>query len=137
MAQYPGRSITVKTGTDGTTWAAIGEMDTAELSINGATIDVTKFGDNDIERIMGLRDANWSLSGRYDPTDTTGQVVLRASLLNDTPVYLQFEFAPGATSGNKGFHQQVIVTKFDIKAAVAGTVDVSITADSTGAITAD
>ena len=137
MAQYPGRKITISTGTDGTTWSGIGECDTAELSINGATIDVTKFGDDDIERIMGLRDANWSLSGRYDPTDTTGQVVLRDSLLNDTPVYLQFEFAPGASAGSKGFHQQVIVTKFDIKAAVAGTVDVSITADSTGAITAD
>jgi hypothetical protein len=137
VAQFAGRSITVKTGTDGTTWSAIGEMDTAELSINGATIDVTKFGDNDIERILGLRDANWSLSGRYDPTDTTGQVVLRSSLLNDTPVYLQFEFDPSGTSGNKGFHQQVIVTKFDMKATAAGTVDLSLTADSTGAITAD
>lgn len=137
MAQFTGRSITVKTGTDGVTWQAIGEMDTAELSINGATLDVTKFSDNDVERILGLRDANWSLSGRYDPTDTNGQVVIRSSLLNDTPVYLQFEFNPSGTAGQKGFHQQVIVTKFDIKATAAGTVDVSISADSTGAITAD
>ena len=137
MSQFMGRSITVSASTDGTTWHAIGEMDTAELSINGATIDVTKFGDNDIERVLGLRDANWSLSGRYDPTDTLGQVVVRSSLLNDTPCYLQFEFNPSGTSGNKGFHQQVIVSKFDIKATAASTVDVSITADSTGAITAD
>lgn len=137
MAQFPGRSIVINTGTNGTTWTPIGECDTAELSINGATIDVTKFGDNDIERIQGLRDCNWSLAGRYDPTDTNGQVILRTSLLNDTVVYLQFEFAPGASAGSKGFHQQVIVTKFDIKATAAGTVDLSLTADSTGAVTAD
>jgi len=137
VAQYPGRSIQINASVDGSTWHPIGECDTAELSVNGATIDVTKFGDNDIERIIGLRDANWSLNGRYDPTDTTGQVVIRTALLNDSPLYLQFEFAPGASAGSKGFHQQVVPTKFDIKATAAGTVDISITADSTGAITAD
>lgn len=130
MAQLKGRSVVVKASTDGTVWNTVGEMNSADMSLAGNTIDVTKFGDDFIEKIQGLRDCSWQLDGFYDPTDTQGQVVIRSALLNDTACYIQFLF-----DGVAGFSQQVKPSKFEVKAGVADAVSVSITLDGTGAIT--
>ena len=136
MAQLKGRKITVQVSPDDTAWSTLGEMNSADMSVAGNTLDVTKFGDDDVERILGLRDCSWSFSGFYDPTDTNGQVAAQSSLLNDTPLYVQVQFNPGGTSGQKGFKQQVIVSKLDVKATVADTVTIDLSCDGTGAITA-
>src|SRR5690242_17607515 len=105
MTAFPGRQVVVNASVDGTTWHPIGEMNSVDLSIGGNSLDVTKFGDADVERILGLRDTPWSLSGFYDPTDTNGQNVVIASLLNNSACYFQVLFNSGGTTGQKGFHQ--------------------------------
>jgi hypothetical protein len=87
-----------------------------------------------VERILGLRDTPWTLGGFYDPTDA-GQAIISNALLTNGPLYLQVLFNPGGTSGQKGFSQQVIPTKFDVKGDPANAQTLSVSADSTGAIT--
>lgn len=137
MTAFAGRQTVVNASVDGTTWHAIGELNSVEIAIGGNPIDVTQFGVSDVQRILGLRDTPWTLSGFYDPTDTNGQNVILSALLNNTALYLQVMFNPSGTSGQKGFHQQVIPTKFDVKGDPASAQTVSISADSTGAITQD
>lgn len=136
MTAFAGRQTVVNVSTNGTTWTAVGELNSVEVAIGGASLDVTKFGDADVERILGLRDTPWTLSGFYDPTDTNGQNIIIAALLNNTTIYFEVLFNPTGTSGQKGFSQQVIPTKFDVKGDPASAQTVSISADSTGAITA-
>ena len=131
MAQLKGRSVVVKTSPDGTTFTAVGELNACDMGLAGATLDVTKFSDTFIEKIQGLRDCSWTLDGFYDPGDTSGQVAIRGALLNDTACYIEILF-----DGTAGLKQQVVPSKYDVKAAVAGVVAVSITLDGTGPVTA-
>lgn len=136
MAQFKGRKIQVTVSPDDVTYSALGEMNSADMGLAGNTLDVTKFGDDDIERILGLRDCQWSFSGFYDPTDTLGQAAVQASLLSDTPLYVKVLFNPTGTAGTQGFKQQVVVSKFDVKATVTDTVTIDLSCDGSGAITA-
>lgn len=136
MTQFAGRKVVVDVGTDGATWNPVGELNQADMGLNGALLDVTKFGDDDIERALGLRDCQWTLSGFYDPTDSTGQKVIRDALLNNTALYVKIQFNPGGGAGLVGFSQQVICSKYNPGAQVAGTVTFSCQLDSTGPITA-
>lgn len=136
MAVVKGRNVVVNVGTDGSTWNPIGELNSADMQLNGNTLDVTKFGDTFIEKVLGLRDCQWTLSGFADHTDTLGQNVVSTAFLTDGPLYIEILFDPSATSGQKGFSQQVVVSKYDRKAAANSTVDMSCTLDGTGPVTA-
>lgn len=136
MAQFTGRAVVVNVSTDNATWHPIGEVNSADMALSGATLDVTKLGDNVIERILGLVDCQWTFAGFYDPTDTNGQVVVRSSLLNNTPLYVQVEFDPSGSAGTKGFSQQVVCSKYEPQAQVAGVVTFQMQLDGSGAITA-
>jgi hypothetical protein len=135
MAQLKGSVIVVSASVDGSTWHPVGEMNSFDLGIGAAALDITKFGDQDIERIQGLRDTPWSIGGFYDPTDTTGQVVILNALLNATALYFKAIVNPTGSAGTQGFSQQVVPTKFEIKGDPATVQTVTVTADSTGAIT--
>ena len=134
MTAFAGHIATVSASTNGSVWTAVGEMNSVEVAIGGTALDVTKFGDADVERILGLRDTPWTLGGFYDPTDA-GQAIISTALLTNGPLYLQVQFNPAGTSGQKGFSQAVVCTKFDIKGDPANAQTLSISCDSTGAIT--
>lgn len=135
MAQLAGKVIVVSASTDGTTWHPVGEMNSFDLGIGAAALDVTKFGDSDIERIQGLKDTPWSIGGFFDPTDTNGQMVILGAIINGTALYFKAIVNPTGSAGSQGFSQQVIPTKFELKGDPASVQTVTITADSTGAIT--
>lgn len=136
MAQQKGRKIQVSVSTDDTAYNAVGEMNSVEMNMQGNTLDVTAFGDDDVARILGLRDCSWSLSGWYDPTDATGQIAIRDALLNDTPLYVKVLLAPTATAGLQGFKQQVIPATYNPKGAVAEVIAVDFALDGSGPVTA-
>ena len=136
MAQFTGRATVVNVSVDNATWHPVGEVNSADMALSGATLDVTKLGDNVIERILGLVDCQWTLAGFYDPTDTNGQVAVRSSLLSNTPLYVQVLFNPGGSAGAKGFSQQVVCSKYEPAAQVAGVVTFSMQLDGDGPITA-
>src|SRR5690348_8913891 len=105
MAVVKGRNVVVNVGTDGVTWNPIGELISADMALNGNTLDVTKFGDTYIEKVLGLRDCQWTLSGFADHTDTLGQQVVSNAFLTDGPLYIEILFDPSASAGSKGFSQ--------------------------------
>lgn len=128
-----GKCVTINASSDGSIFNRVAELNDGTMSIDGDNIDITSFGDctnSLIDRIQGLVDSSYSLSGFYDPTDTTGQVLIRNALLNDTQVYVQF-----LADGTNGFQQEVKVATFEISATVDGVVNISIDLEGTGAIT--
>lgn len=130
MSALAGRGVTVSVSTDGSVYNAVTELNDCDMSLAGNTIDVTQFGDTFIEKIQGIRDCSWTLDGFFAPADTNGQVAIRSALVNDTPLYVKIVW-----DGSHSILQQVKPSKFEVKAAVADTVSVSITLDGSGPVT--
>lgn len=126
-----GKALRVKVGTlTGGPFNDVLDLNDASMSIEGDNQDVSAFGSDFIKRLQGLKDASYSLSGFYKPDDTTGQAIIRSSLINDTPLFVQF-----LPDGTTGFKQEVKVSSFEVSAGVDGTVEVSIELEGTDAVT--
>lgn len=81
-----GRLASVKLGS--TTIAEIGSYSLSGYTVD--TIDVTAFGDSAKDYIPSMIDAGEvTISGNYDPSDSTGQMVLEAAVEAGT------EYGPG------------------------------------------
>jgi len=125
-----GKSLVVKASTNGSDWTEIDELNSAAMNAAGENLDITEFGDSYRQRIQGIKDASYSLSGFWDKDDTNGQVAIRAAWSGDTAIYIQF-----LVDGTNGWYQQCKVSQFNINAAVDGVVEISIDLEGTGAIT--
>jgi predicted secreted protein len=125
-----GTVITVATTTGGT-YNTVAGLNDGSMSCEGDNQDISTFGTNWIKRIQGLKDASYSLSGFYDPTDTNGQVRIFSAWLNDTALFVKF-----LADGTNGFKQEVKVSSFEMSSAVDGVVEVSIELEGTDTITA-
>lgn len=114
-------------------------LNDASMSHSADNLDVTEFGDVYVRRIQGMKDGSYSLGGHFDPTDSTGQMLIRSTWAadDDPALYVRFLHTPGATTPGDpmGFQQKVLVSKFDISASPDGTQDVSIDLEGDGAIT--
>jgi len=75
-------------------------------------LEITQFGDDYKRRMGGIKDSDVSLSGHYDPEDTTGQVLLEPG---DT-VYIGI-YPQGTTVA--GTQIPVIIESFDWKADIS------------------
>lgn len=106
-------------------------MKSISMNQSGENLDVTTMTASYIARIQGLKDATYSLSGNWEPTDTNGQVAIRNAWLNDSELWVQI-----LPDGSTGFKQQVRVSAFTIEIAVDGVASVSIELEGTGAIAA-
>lgn len=106
------------------------ELKEASISQSGNNQDVSTLGSSWIQRIQGLRDASYSVSGYYDSGDTSGQVAVRSAWISNSPLFVQF-LPDGAT----GFQQEVKVSSYEVSASVEGAQEVSIELEGTGAIT--
>lgn len=110
---------------------AIGGLNEGTITINGETIDVTTFLSGGwIEKIQGLKSAEISLSGFWLPDDANGQTALRTSFLAGTPSTLS-----ALLDGTNGWTGDFLMTSLEIGAAVDGEVSISMSFESTGAIT--
>lgn len=126
-----GKSVVVAVSVDDVTYYTVAEMNDMSMSFSGDNIDVTVFGEDFINRIQGLKDGSYSLSGFYDPTDTNGQVAVRDAWLNDTTLYARI-----FPNGTAGFKQEVKVSSYEVSAGVDGAVELSIELEGTGTISA-
>jgi predicted secreted protein len=121
--------ISTTAGGAGTYTTCLG-IENPSIQLDGAMLDVTELPATMIARIQGLKDAKVSAAGSYQPADTTGQLAIRNSWLNDTELWYQY-FPDGTT----GFKQQCKVSRFQVDTPVAGKSTVSIELQGTGAIT--
>jgi predicted secreted protein len=126
-----GKLTVVEASVDDLAWSVVAEINDAGPSLSADNQDTTVFGDNWIDRIQGLKDGSWSLSGFYVSTDTNGQVRILNAFLNDTALYIRVY--PGG--GTAGFKQQVKVSSFEVSNAVDGVAELSIELEGAGAVT--
>lgn len=127
---FAGKNVVVEVSDDDLVYNTLSEINDMSGSFEGDNIDVSVFGTDFIKRIQGLKDGTWSLSGFYDPTDTTGQIAVRNAWLNDTELWIRVKPTP-----TEGFKQEVKVASIEVSAAVDGAVEVSIELEGTGVIT--
>lgn len=131
MAGIAGKTnrFRIATAVDGT-YNVVAGLKNSGIEINGANLDDSEFGVDWVQRLQGLKDAKISLSGSYRPDDTTGQVLLRSTLLTDADLWARV-----LPDGTNGFQLQVRVSKFSVEPTVDGIIGVSIELECTGAVT--
>lgn len=88
--------------------------------------DTTTFGATARARtVVGLKDNNFSISGFWDPTATTGPDVVLSGLVGNANTST-FEFQPGgAGAGNVKYSGEARCTQYQTSAAVDGVVPFS------------
>ena len=106
----------------------------ATFTINGEVVDVSDFESGGFrQRLQNLRDASISISGFYNPDDSTGQVLMRTAVLTQALVEGVTVLAD-ASNPASGFTCDAFVEKFEIAPSVEGAVPVSISLQSSGEI---
>ena len=131
MAKIKGSLTTVKVSPDNITYTAVGETNDISMSIQGNTVEVSTFGDVWVSRMQTLKDATYSSSGFFDPSNTLGQVAVLNALINDTTLYLEILF-----DGTNGYRHPVTVASFEISSEVDGVVEYSVEYESAGSVVA-
>jgi hypothetical protein len=111
-----------------------GYLDNLALNRTRDTSDTTAFGLSDKTAIAGLKGATLAGAGNYDPTVSTGvMVILEAAYATDTPVAVIY-YPGGNTSGQYSYTFSAILTTLNVPAAVADKVTVSFDLLVTGAV---
>lgn len=110
-------------------------LDNVNFSAQKELADVTSFGDNDREFIVGLRNASFDISGHFDDESdhVTNQVL--ALYTHDSNTNYSFEYGPGGSSaGDIKITGDCIVTGLQISSNVGDKVSFNFTAQVTGGI---
>ena len=134
MSTYNGREATVKYGT-----YTVAEMASWSLDLSNEEIDTTSFGSTWGKSDVGMRKWSLSVSGHYDPSDSTGQNSIEAawaagSLINNIKVYVDnssYWIPDVTTDSNAGGR----VTTYTINQAHNTVASISLTLSGSGPIT--
>lgn len=116
----------------GATPAKVLGIDSINAGATTAIIGTTSLGDDWESFIAGLKKGDEvTAPGRYEPTDTTGQIALRTAWLAGTPIACEVRY--GALTPKVAFSG--VVTAFAINASVTTATTVTIKIQPTGALT--
>lgn len=101
MATYNGRDARVTVNSN-TTEAIVTELGNWSIDRTATDIDTSAFGDGWGKSDVGIRKWSGSMTGFYDPADTTGQAVLEdafnsGELVSDIRFYLKYGTGSGTT----------------------------------------
>lgn len=124
MATYQGFNGNVKVGS-----SAVAEISEFSLSISRDTVETQSFGDTWKEMTSTLASWSGSFRGRWDMTDTNGQVALQSALTGGTAVSLSLLTASGKTYSGTAF-----VTGINVGASVDGVVEGDFTFAGSGSL---
>jgi predicted secreted protein len=132
MAATAGRTLRVKVATtSGGSYNVVVGINSASMSKQGQTVDITTLTDADIVKLLGVRDTRYTIEANWE-TDATGQGVIRTALENDSACFVQF-----LPNGTAGYQQEVKVAKYEIGGAAGpNKISASIEFEGSGAITA-
>ena len=114
---------------------AVGANTVAQLGnwtadIDADMLETTKFLDAWKGYLAGLKSGTGKFNGRWDMTDTTGQLALQNALLGGTTVVLTFK-----VNATNAYTATAFIKAQANKAAVGGLVEVDFSATFTGAVT--
>lgn len=82
-------------------------------------LDSTTFGDEDMRRVYGLGDVEFSIEAIWDPADA-GQTAITTAMDNRDNVDIEY-----LVDGTNGFAAECIVLSEEVSQAVDGRVEVS------------
>jgi predicted secreted protein len=124
MATHTGSEGTIKVAT-----TTVGELRSYSLEQTADTIEDTSMGDTSRSYKNALKGWSGSASLFFDEADA-GQILL----VLGTEIALKV-YPEGASSGDKYYYGQAIITGSNISASFDGMVEAEITFTGTGAIT--
>ena len=124
MATYTGSEGTIKVAT-----TTVGELRSYSLEQTADTIEDTQMGDTSRSYKSALKGWSGSASLFFDEADA-GQLLLVLGTSIALKVYPE-----GASSGDKYYYGDAIITGSNISASFDGMVEAEITFTGTGAIT--
>jgi hypothetical protein len=110
--------------------AEINFLNNWKISINGAELDTTKFGDTDKRRAVGLKSGSGSAGGTFISGDTTGQDALWTAYQARTAVTLDLY-----VDGTNKVSASVIFTKLNFADDVAGVATCTFDFEVDGKVT--
>lgn len=116
MAELAGSTCVVKISTTDGSYAAIDSVDDATMNKLAEILEITALGDTYRNRIAGIKDTEISISGSYNPADTTGQTIC----VPGNSVWI--EYLPNGTAG---FKVNAICESFEMKASADGRQEFS------------
>lgn len=124
-----GSSILLEASTDDSSYAEIDGIHDASFSPARDLADVTALNDSNARvRFALLKDGSISLSGDYEPGDTTGQNRIRTQFDSGAIVYIRFKW-----DGTNGHKVACLVENSDISGARDGVIAWSASLQFTGA----
>ena len=124
MATHTGSEGTIKVAT-----TTVGELRSYSLEQTADTIEDTQMGDTSRSYKSALKGWSGSASLFFDEADA-GQLLL----VLGTEIALKV-YPEGASSGDKYYYGQAIITGSNISASFDGMVEAEVTFTGTGAIT--
>lgn len=122
MAEVHGRNADLTL--DGTTFDPY--TTTTTLSFSQDTADVSAYGDDDKQYIVGMEDATVNTAGNWDPTQDAASY----AMLDGAAVATDFE-----PDGTVSYAQSAICTSYSITAPAGGAVTYAQSLQRTGATT--
>ncbi|MDQ0273967.1 phage tail tube protein [Cytobacillus purgationiresistens] len=125
-----GRNTVVKVSSDGEQFTVVQDLKEVTMPMESDNQDISTFGSNHVKRLYGLRDTSYELNGLLNLNDINGQQKIRQSLVENTPLYIQF-----LPDGNNGFQQEVMVASYEVSASAEGVVELAIELEGTGEVT--
>ena len=134
MATKNGRNATVKYGI-----YTIAELASWSLDLSNDEIDTSAFGSTWKKSDVGMRGWSLSVSGHWDPTDSTGQAMIEAawaggSLINTIKMYVDNTsyWIPDVTTDSAAGGR---VTSYAVNQAHDAVAGISFTLSGSGPIT--
>lgn len=113
--------------------------DEVSLSRDIETAEVTTFGDNAKEYIIGLSDATISVSGKFDAAGSSTVDAVLAGILGQE-ASTSFAYTPGGgteSSTNPKYTGECYLTSYEVSGSVGDVTSFSASFQVTGAITRD
>lgn len=145
MATFNGRDARITVSND-TTEAIVAEMGNWSITRKAAEIDTTSFGDGWSKSDVGMLAYSGSFSGSFDPTDTTGQAVLKTafeagSLINDVRFYYEYSETVSDTvrflAPASGSENGIRITDMSVSIDKNGVGKLNVSFSGSGAIEED
>ena len=104
-----------------------GDLNSATLFYTRDNPDVSTFGNNDVQRIAGLRDCTLSGAGFYNTDDSTGIDAIFSGLISSS-VYTLVKFVPGpCSSGSPLYTGCFLLSQYEISGPQNGPIGVNYT----------
>lgn len=119
MAIYKGHQSTIEVSNDGSTWQAVGQINSIDWPKSRKEHDVTDIDAEHEKKETGIKQQEATLQGFYDPADA-GQAILIARLQDNANIWIRHLF-----DGTNGWSARGRVSEFKLPVQAGETTNVT------------